>query len=280
MNWFSKNYMRLRFQNRIDALKKAGIPVTQETVYDETLDVGVPVPSAERGSGRRQGEYRASSLTFVFLLFTSSAAAFFRWLVTPRGPTVFEEANREYFRHGGVRQRLVRSLLLLAVGMVCAAWSGLYAYMGLSSSSWPTANGVICDSEIATQDGDRSPSGRRTETFIATVRYAYTIGNKQYTAERVCFGDYGSSGGGRARQVQVRYPAGATVLVHYHPGNPKIAVLETGATWFIFLWVSVGTLFTLCGIVGLIRTSNAQRIYKTAEPPSAGDVAARAAPEK
>ena len=175
---------------------------------------------------------------------------------------------------------MVRSFVLLVVGMVCAAWSGLHAYMGLSSSSWPTANGVICDSEIATQERDRSPSGRRTETYIATVRYAYTIGNKQYMAQRVRFGDYGSSGGGRARQVQTRYPDGATVLVHYHTGNPKIAVLETGATWFIFLWVSVGTLFTLCGIVGLIRAINAQRIYKAAEPPSAGDVATRATPEK
>jgi hypothetical protein len=61
------------------------------------------------------------------------------------------------------------------------------------------------------------------------------------------------------------YPAGATVLVHYHPGNPKIAVLETGATWFIFLWVSVGGLCTACGLVGLMRTINARRIYMTAE---------------
>lgn len=266
MNWFSKNHMRMRFQNRIDALRKAGIPVTQQTVYDETLDVGVPVPSTERGSGRRQSDYRVNHPVFAFHLFTSSVSAFFRWVVTPRGPTVFEEANRQYFRHGGVRQRSVKSLLLLAVGMICAVWSGSYAYMGMSSSSWPTTNGVMCSSEIATHEGDRSPSGQRTTTYIAKVRYAYTIGNRQYMANRVCFGDYGSSGGGRARQVQVRYPAEATVLVHYHPSNPNIAVLETGATWFIFLWVSVGALFTLCGIVGLIRAINAQRIYQTAEP--------------
>ena len=266
MNWFARNYMRLRFQNRVDALKKAGIPVTQETVYDETIDVGVPVPSNRQGSGQRQSNYRISTLTFVFFLFTSSVAAFFRWLVTPRGPTVFAEANRHYFRHGGVRKRVVKSLLLLAVGMACAVWSGRSAYMGLSSSSWPTTTGVMCSSEIATRKGNRSSPGKRTATYIAKVRYAYTIGNRQYMADRVCFGDYSSSDGGRARQFQVRHPVGAAVLVHYHPSNPQIAVLETGATWFTFFWVSVGALFTFCGIVGLIRSINAHRIYKIAEP--------------
>lgn len=254
--------MRLRFQKRVDALRKAGIPVTQQTVYDETIDVGVPVPSAERGNSRDQSDHRVNTPVSTGQLFTSSVVAFFRWLVTPSGPTVFEDANREYFRHGGVRQRLVQSLLLLAVGMVCAVWSGSYAYMGLSSSLWPTTAGVMCNSEIATHEGNRSSSGQRTTTYIAKVRYNYTVDNRQYAADRVCFGDFGSSGGGRARQVQLRYPAGATVLVHYHPSNPKIAVLETGATWFIFLWVVVGTLFTLFGIVGLIRTINARRIYQ------------------
>lgn len=264
MNWLSRNYMRLRFQNRVDALKKAGIPVTQETVYDETIDVGVPVPSSRRESGRRQSDYGSRPRLFVFALFTSSVAAFFRRLATPRGPTVFDEANRHYFRHGGLRQRWVRSLLLLAVGMACAGWSGSYAYRGLTSSSWPTTTGVICASEIATQEGDRSRSGHRTETYIAKVRYAYTVGNRPYVADRMCFGDYRSSGGSRARQVHARYPAGATVQVHYHPRHPNMAVIETGATWFICLWVTVGAWVTLCGIVGLIRSINAYRAYRTA----------------
>lgn len=280
MNWLSKNYMRLRFQKRVDALKKAGIPVTQQTVYDETLDVGVPVPSAENGRGQRQSDNGINPFVFALQVIISSFAAFFSWLVTPSGPTVFEDANREYYRKDGVRQSLVQSLLLLAVGMVCAGWSGFYTYMGLSSSSWPTTTGVMCSSKIETHEGSRASSGQRPTIYTANVTYTYVVGNRKLTSDRVCFGDYGSSGGGRARQVQLRYPNGATILVHYHPSNPTIAVLETGATWFIFLWVSVGTLFALFGIVGLIRTINAKRIYQTAEPHSAGDVATSAAPEK
>ena len=272
--------MRLRYQKRVDALKKAGIPVTQQSVYDETLDVGVPVPSASQRSGGRQRDDRVNPVAFGFELVTSSIAAFFRFLVTPRGPTVFEETNRKFFQYGGVGQRVTSSSLLLAIGMVCAVWAGSYAYMGLSSSSWPTTTGVICSSEIDTRQGDRSASGQKTKTYIAKVSYAYTIGNRQYMADRVCFGDYASSGGGRARQMQARHPAGATVQVHYHPGNPNIAVLETGTTWFMFLWIFVGALFTLCGIVGIIRAIHAHRIYKTAEPPSTGDDATRTAPRK
>jgi len=261
MNWLSKNYMQLRFQKRVDALKKAGIPVTQQTVYDETLDVGVPVPSAEKGRGQHQSESGVNPFVFAIQAVISSFAAFFSWLVTPSGPTVFEDANREYYRKGGVREKLTKALSLLVVGMVGAVWAGYYTYMGLSSSSWPTTTGVVCSSEIQTYEGSSGKSGHRTKVHAAKVTYTYVVGNRKFTSDRVCYGDYGSSGGGRAAQVRQRYPVGATILVHYHPSNPTMAVLETGATWFILLFVSVGTLFTLCGIVVLIRTINAKRIY-------------------
>ena len=275
MNWFSKNHMRLRFQQRVDALRKAGIPVNQQTVYDETLVVDVPVPTSDSKSGRRQSDYRVQTPAFVARLFTSSMAAGFRHLMTPHGPTVFAEANRQYFRQGGVKQRAVTSTLLLAAGLVCAGWAGSIAYQGLSSSSWPTTAGVIASSAIAMHEGDRSAFGRRATIYSAKVRYTYTVGNRPYTADRVRFGDYGSSHDRRAQQIQARFPAGAAVQVHYDPRRPEIAVLETGSTWFMNLWVGLGALLAVCGMVGLVRAGQAQRIYREAESPSAHDSATR-----
>jgi hypothetical protein len=152
------------------------------------------------------------------------------------------------------------------VGMVGAVWAGYYTYMGLSSSSWPTTPGVVSSSEIQRHEGSSGKSGHRTTVCIANVTYTYEVGNRKFTSDRVCYGDYGSSSGGRAGEVRRRYPVGTTIVVHYHPSNPTIAVLETGATWFILLFLSVGTLFTVCGIVVLIRTINAKRLYLGVAP--------------
>lgn len=62
MNSIKKHYMRMRYQERVDALKKAGIPVTQKTVYDESIHVGVPVPrfGKEKHTGRRQADHEVN----------------------------------------------------------------------------------------------------------------------------------------------------------------------------------------------------------------------------
>ena len=251
----------------MNALKKAGFPVTQQTGYDENIDVGVPVPSGKRNDGQ-QCNARANPFAFTISLIITTIATFFRFLVMPCGPTVFEDANRQFFRHGGVRRRVLSSLLLLVCGMIGTAWSGSVACKGISSSSWPTIPGVIGRSEITTQK-DRSTSGHKVTAYIAKVTYTYVVQNRKYMADRVCFGDYGSSDGDRARQIRTRYPVGSTVLVYYNPNSPEVAVLETGSTWFMNLWVAFGSLITICGIVGLVRAINAQRIYGRAEPTDA-----------
>jgi hypothetical protein len=269
MNPISKHYMRLRYQERVDALKKAGKPVTHQTVYDKNIDVGVPVPDfdSDGQDGRPPGNYRASPLTFFSKFVSSGIAAFFRFLVTPRGPTVFEEANRKYFQSGGVAKRLKVSSLFLLTGLAVAAWPGMVVYKGASSSSWPVITGVIRSSEL--KSSEHRDKGISSTTYTAKLQYEYSVDGKSFTSGRFCFGDFGSSDGKRAQKICSRYPSGTSVQVHYNPAHHEESTIQTGSTWFMNLWLVLGLLLALSGVVGVIRAINAHRIYVRAVPATA-----------
>ena len=77
MNPVTKHYMRLRFQKRVAALKRAGIPVTHQNVYSEHVEVGVAVPrfGAAKRSGRRQYNYAESRTRFMIEFVVTGVAA-------------------------------------------------------------------------------------------------------------------------------------------------------------------------------------------------------------
>lgn len=266
MNPASKQYTRLRYQERVDALKKAGKPVTQQTVYDESIDVGIPVPDFDndKRGRKRESDYNVSTVAFFVKFIGSSILAFCRFLITPQGPTVFEDANRRYFQTGGVAKRMKVSLLLMAMGLAGAIWSGTAVYKGISSSSWPVVMGVIKSSEL--QENKRKEHGRSKTTYITKLQYEYSIGGKRYTSDRFCFGDYGSSDGNRAQIIRSRYPVGTSAQIHFNPIEPEESVLQTGSTWFMNLWLTLVIIMTFSGFIGVIRAINAHRIYRIAEP--------------
>lgn len=266
MNPVSKQYMRLRYQERVDALKKAGKPVTQQTVHDESIDVGIPVPDFDndKRGGKRERGHNVNTVALFARFIGSSVPAFCRFLITPQGPTVFEDANRRYFQTGGVAKRMKVSLLLMAMGLAGAIWSGTAVYKGISSSSWPVVMGVIKSSEL--KENKRKEHGRSKTTYITKLKYEYTIGGKRHTSDRFCFGDYGSSGGNRAQIIRSRHPVGTSARIHYNPMKPEESVLQTGSTWFMNLWLTLVLIMTFSGVIGVIRAINAHRIYRVAEP--------------
>ncbi len=87
--------MRLRFQKRVDALKRAGIPVNQKTVYDPSIEVGVPVPAfgTEKHAGRRQSDYAENKLMFMVDFLVSGMLALFKALFSRRRKSVFSDQD-------------------------------------------------------------------------------------------------------------------------------------------------------------------------------------------
>jgi len=277
MNPLSKQYMRLRYQERIDALKKAGKPVTQQTVYDESIDVGVPVPDfySDKRSGKRQSDYNVNPVAFFVKFIGSSILAFCHYLVTPQGPTVFEEANRKYFQTGGFAKRMKASLLMVAIGLFGAIWSGIVVYKGVSSLSWPAVSGVIKSSEL--HEDISKEHGRTKKTYLANLRYEYSVAGNRYTSDRFCFGNYGSSERKRAWMICNRYAKGTNAQVIYNPKHPEESVLQAGSNWFINLCLTIASFVTFAGSMGVIRAINARRYYGKAEPVSVDDSSPRAA---
>ena len=109
---------------------------------------------------------------------------------------------------------------------------GWYAWRQWSaaraSRAWPTAAGTVIETELTSRTETYRQQDRiETHTVYAPrVRYAYEVEGRRYEGERIRFGTYRESETA-ARAILDRYPAGASVEVHYDPANPAAATLET-----------------------------------------------------
>lgn len=118
--------------------------------------------------------------------------------------------------------------------------------------SWPAASGEILSAESEayrawTRVG--SDSLVRRTFYRPVIVYTYTVGGREYTADRVTLG--GQAGWSSSRFFQrslAKYPPGSPVTVYYNPSNPSEAVLER-RVWGSRLLVGLGLL--LLGLAAL-----------------------------
>jgi hypothetical protein len=120
-----------------------------------------------------------------------------------------------------------------------------------AAESWPTANGSILSARLDQQTRTERSDGRTyTRTsYTPIIEYTYTVGGQTYQGSRVFPGASMSYDHGTAQNIVNRYQPGAAVAVHYDPGDPTQAVLETkskGGNLFLIL----GGVFAALGIVG------------------------------
>ncbi len=129
------------------------------------------------------------------------------------------------------------------VGLVAMGILGYSIWWTSKAAQWPVAEGTVMRSEVTSRRG--SKGGR---TLGASIEYQYLVGNRTYTGDRVVFGDYSSSGGGHARELVEKYPAGARVEVRYNPEDPGDAILDPTITWFVwFMCLLFGGIFGTIG---------------------------------
>ncbi len=142
--------------------------------------------------------------------------------------------------------------LLIILGLAAIAFGITLAIKGMRTEHWPITNGKIESANLKEQ------SSRNGPTYSAEVTYRYQVNGDSYTGNKISVGALSSSDE-YARAILNRYPVGAPVSVHYSPGDPADAVLETGihgGTWLCF---GVGTVFTLAGVMFL-------RLFKSPVP--------------
>ena len=134
--------------------------------------------------------------------------------------------------------------LFIVIGLVAVGAGARLLIRSIRSERWPVTDGIIRSAEMKSQD---SSDGT---TYSAEVTYGYQVAGTSYTGNKVSIGPMSSSAE-HAQGILNRYPVGKTVSVHYRPGDPSDAVLETGIHGGTWICLGVGTAFTLFGIMFL-----------------------------
>ena len=95
------------------------------------------------------------------------------------------------------------------------------------ASQFPSAPGVILSSEVKPEmDNERGTA------FGVKMRYAYTVGGREFSGRRYRYQDPFTSGSdwGRATEFVAAHPPGAKVVVFYNPVLPQDALLAPGVS--------------------------------------------------
>ncbi len=144
-----------------------------------------------------------------------------------------------------------------ALAAVCLAASiGVTVFFGWpmyqraqASLSWPTADGTVVSSELATR------TVKLKKKYCPVVSYTYTVNGTERTSKNIwaMTGDYSSD---REQQQAVldNYPVGATVKVYYDPAQPDVAVLEPGVTSLVYVVLGACGAVFLAGISLAVAT--------------------------
>ncbi len=106
-----------------------------------------------------------------------------------------------------------------------------------AASRWPTVQGTVLSSRAESRRTlTQTGGGQTTTVWSPLVEYSYRVGERSYHGSRVAFGPEVAGGRDLAERTVQRYPAGATVSVHYDPSNPSHATLQTTMA---FRWVAL-----------------------------------------
>jgi len=135
------------------------------------------------------------------------------------------------------------------------------------SRTWPTAQGVIRDSSVEHQRGNKGG------TYLAKVMYDFTVNATTFNGKRVAFGDYSSGNSSLARDIVDRYPKGKTVAVYYNQKNPQVCVLEPGIKGQTWLLPVFGLIFLAAGSITAVVISKAIKLQAADELCTQGDKA-------
>jgi hypothetical protein len=121
--------------------------------------------------------------------------------------------------------------IYLVVGIVFTL-SGGYSLVRLletvdgafRSPRWPTTTGTIVVSDV-----QRNRDSEGASTYRAEITYRYIVRGTEYVGDRPVFCSFiGSPWSKRAVQLVRRFPAGASVPVHYDADDPGESVLVPG----------------------------------------------------
>jgi uncharacterized protein DUF3592 len=114
------------------------------------------------------------------------------------------------------------------------------------SEAWPSVVGHVLKSEVL------PPAGHYARDYGAMVEFRYTVGEREYTGDRIQFLWIDGSRA-KAESTIARYPAGSKVEVRVSPQDPALAVLEPGMRRYAYASVLIPAVSLAIGIVFILR---------------------------
>lgn len=124
-------------------------------------------------------------------------------------------------RHEGGLIFLGGVFVLIAIWLAFRGAGDLYR--GLASAGWPEAEGRIA----------RSALSKRQDGTCVEIVYEYSVDGRRYSSDRIAFGQAWTEA--TKDEMVKRYPQGGSARVRYKPSDPRVAVLETGLRWGVYM---------------------------------------------
>lgn len=149
-------------------------------------------------------------------------------------------------------ESILGAVVILGVGLVFLTVALVLLWKCWATESWTETTGEITVSRVAEESKHDAEHGTRT-FYRARIAYSYEANGTSYEAMKVRRYDLQSTSRERVKVIQERYPVGVQVVVFYNPENPRQAVLEPGASWFQYVFLAFGFVFTAAGLVQLLQ---------------------------
>jgi hypothetical protein len=148
-------------------------------------------------------------------------------------------------------EKVAFTVLFIAVGLIIALFTYNAYATRMASKTWPTANGVIIQSEIEEHTRTSSDDPEKEETFISTPKivYEYRVDGNRFKGTQIAL----SSPSGNPQQLVARYPKGKSLPVYYNPDKPQQAVLVPGGPGFNTVPYFFAGTFLLFGILSAVH---------------------------
>ncbi len=143
---------------------------------------------------------------------------------------------------GSLAGGLILGLMLAGMGAVFVFLLARGYQHALVTRAWTDTPCVVVESRLV----EDVPVPHAAVSFIAVIRYRYTIGGREYTGSGIRRVPPKSAQKDRMEELLARFPAGSQTVCHVNPVNPAEAVLlhDTKAVgytiWFPGLFVVGG----------------------------------------
>jgi len=217
--------------------------------YPEGRDVDVYYDPADpaRSSLEEKGSVTKPTMIPFFVVFAAIGGILTAHAIA--GKMIMMSNGLPLFALG-----LPLAALLVAVGAFVAYFNQRREFK--ASASWPAIPGKIVSSKIVEKteirrddDDDRDSRVRTTTTYTPEVRFAYRVGDNDYTTDTWKLGGIVGSGSPKyAEGVVGRFAAGQAVTVYYNPARPDVAVLDPANRDGAWMPIIFGIVFGLAGI--------------------------------